>query len=267
MALIAMWAVVLIPMWWRRQQSVHPTLSIDRFNGLMKSLAGEAGQVEPSLGTLTPVERRRRVFGALLGMLLVTTIAVVFGAPMWLVVVPISLMGAFVYAARGQVERERQTRQRMKVRARAMAQHPAGSARTARAAKPSPARATTEVTVIPSVGPLPSRIEENAVRGVRYDEGNAAQGSSQGSWNATPATLPSYVSAPAATRVPRVIDLKTPGAWSAQAMLEEAEAQRQPAPAPVEQSFADLYVEDTPVVVAPEVDEDLEQILRRVVNE
>ena len=263
MALIAMWAVVLIPMWWRRQQSVHPTLSIDRFNGLMKSLAGEAGQVEPSLGTLTPVERRRRVFGALLGMLLVSTIAVVLGAPLWLVILPISLMGAFVYAARGQVERERQTRQRMKIRALAMAQHPAGSARIAREAKAAPARATTEVTVIPSVGPLPARIEENAVRGVRYDEGNA----SLGSLTATPATLPSYVSAPAATRVPRVIDLKTPGAWSAQAMLEEAEAQRQPAPAPVEQTFADLYVEDTPVVVAPEVDEDLEQILRRVVNE
>ena len=262
MALIAMWAVVLIPMWWRRQQSVHPTLSIDRFNGVMKSLAGEAGQIEPSLGKLTPVERRRRVFGALLGMLLVTTIAVVLGAPLWLVGLPISLMGAFVYAARGQVQRERIARQRMKVRARAMAQHPAGSARMTNAAKTAQPRATQEVTVIPSVGPLPTRIEDNAVRGVRYDEGS-------GSWTATPTTLPSYVSAPAATRVPRVIDLKTPGAWSAQAMLEEAQAQRNPVipPQPEPVSFQDLYVEDTPAVVAPEVDEDLEQILRRVVNE
>ena len=257
-ALIAMWAVVLLPMWWRRQQNVHPTLSIDRFNGLMKSLGGESGQVTPSLGKLTPVERRRRVFGVLLGMLLVSTVAAIAGAPVWVVLVPIVLMGGFVYAARGQVERERIARAHMRSRAKAMALHPAGSARTV--AGPSTPRATSEVTVIPTVGPLVARAEENPVRGVRFDEGT-------GSWNAAATTLPSYVSAPAATRVPRVIDLKTPGAWSAQAMLDEVQAIRN-APAPVEPpSFADLYVEDTAVVVAPEVDEDLEQILRRVVNE
>ena len=37
-----------------------------------------------------------------------------------------------------------------------------------------------------------------------------------------PTTLPTYVTAPRATRMPRVIDLTTPGAWTGAAMVEQA---------------------------------------------
>ena len=41
-------------------------------------------------------------------------------------------------------------------------------------------------------------------------------------WEAVPTTLPTYVTAPPATRVPRVIDLTTPGSWNGQAMVDQA---------------------------------------------
>lgn len=258
MAIFAMWAVVLVPMWWKKQEQIHPTRSIDRFNGVMRSLSGEVGAITPSLGTLTPVERRRRVFAVLTGLLLVTTIAVVAGAPFWMLLIPASLLGGFVYAARAQVERERISRSYSSIRARAMAEHPAGTGR---------ARRSLVLESIPEPAIVePAKPIEAPVRGVRYDE-------QPQTWAPAPTTLPTYVSAPAATRVPRVIDLKTPGSWSAQAMLREAQQQRltpeidEPAPIPV-QTFTDLDVDDVaPVPVVDEVDERLEQILRRVVNE
>ncbi len=45
-------------------------------------------------------------------------------------------------------------------------------------------------------------------------------------WEARPATLPTYVTAPPAAGFPRVIDTATPGAWTAAAMLERAQQQK-----------------------------------------
>jgi hypothetical protein len=41
-------------------------------------------------------------------------------------------------------------------------------------------------------------------------------------WHAVPTTLPTYVTAPRATRIPRVIDLTTPGSWTGSAMVAQA---------------------------------------------
>ncbi len=49
-------------------------------------------------------------------------------------------------------------------------------------------------------------------------------------WEAVPTTLPTYVTAPRATRVPRVIDLTTPGSWNGQAMVDQAYAAETVAP-------------------------------------
>jgi hypothetical protein len=51
-------------------------------------------------------------------------------------------------------------------------------------------------------------------------------GQSGTTWEARPATLPTYVTAPPAAEFPRVIDTATPGAWTAAAMLERAQQQK-----------------------------------------
>lgn len=47
-----------------------------------------------------------------------------------------------------------------------------------------------------------------------------------GTWEARPTTLPTYVTAPPASGFPRVIDTETPGAWTAAAMLERAQQEK-----------------------------------------
>ena len=46
------------------------------------------------------------------------------------------------------------------------------------------------------------------------------------SWEAVPQTLPTYVSAPRASAVPRGIDRAHPGEWTGEAMVETARAMR-----------------------------------------
>jgi len=46
------------------------------------------------------------------------------------------------------------------------------------------------------------------------------------SWDAVPTTLPTYVSAPRASAVPREIDRSHPGEWTGEAMVETARAMR-----------------------------------------
>ena len=46
------------------------------------------------------------------------------------------------------------------------------------------------------------------------------------SWEAVPTTLPTYVTAPRASAVPRGIDRATPGEWTGSAMVETAQAMR-----------------------------------------
>lgn len=47
-----------------------------------------------------------------------------------------------------------------------------------------------------------------------------------GTWDATQSPLPSYVTAPPASAVPRRIDTATPGAWTGSAMVERAQREK-----------------------------------------
>jgi hypothetical protein len=267
-AILAMWAVVLIPMWWRGRDQSHPTRSIDRFHGAMRTLSDVSVEtIDPSIVApideprrLTAVQRRQRVFAGLLGLLLVTVVAVAVGAvSSGAVALPVGLIGLFTMAAHKQVLLERQVRSRRATSPQATSVEPAApTAVLGIAAEPTP-----ESTPMPSAETAP------AARGVRFDDRT---------WSASPATLPTYINAPAATRVPRVIDLKTPGAWSARSMLREVDEVRSArlaaevaavVPAPhVPASFTERFVDDTAeVALAHESDEILEQIVRRVANE
>ncbi|MHB1213182.1 MAG: hypothetical protein ACYC0W_13145, partial [Candidatus Nanopelagicales bacterium] len=46
------------------------------------------------------------------------------------------------------------------------------------------------------------------------------------SWDAVPTTLPTYVTAPRASQVPRGIDRSRPGEWTGEAMVETAQSMR-----------------------------------------
>ena len=82
------------------------------------------------------------------------------------------------------------------------------------------------------------------------------------SWDAVPTTLPTYVTAPRASAVPRGIDRSRPGEWTGSAMVETAQAMRsRPRSAPL----ADPAEIDHAAMTAeiPLVDSDT----RRAVNE
>jgi len=72
--------------------------------------------------------------------------------------------------------------------------------------------------------------EQTSAQAAYADTPIAAGWSDSGAWNAVPTTLPTYVTAPRATRMPRVIDLTTPGSWNGAAMVEQARETRIPEP-------------------------------------
>ncbi len=304
-AIVGMWALVLIPMWLRRHDEQKSTKSADRFAKAMGTLRrNDTGALAPGARevlmprrptstretqvvvsgdaeSLSPsglaAQRRRRVLLGLVGLLFVTTVVVLLGvAPVWLIVLPFVLVGAFLVAARRQVAlaadlaRRRERRATLAEAARVAdaryAGGPALARRGGRVVEPAPAPAVAAPIYAAAV----------------VDEALAAAGS----WHAVPTTLPTYVTAPRATRMPRVIDLTTPGAWTGAAMVEQARASLEPEHVPdgemrretfeitvprdpavragviVEpSSYADRYVEDPDDLSALAENDSLETLL------
>ncbi len=242
--IIGMWALVLVPMWLRRHDEAQESKSADRFARAMGTLRRGAHSSSTASGSSLPVRevlmprrpaaasgtqvvvtgptaaaspaaaaaaRRRRVLAVLGGLLVVWTVLVLLHkAPTWSLLVPTTLMVGFLVVARRQVTmaaemRRRQTRRSTLADAarEAEARYAGSTARRGgRAVDPAPVR-----TAAPSAAPA-DRVAEPVA--------------AEGSWSAVPTTLPTYVTAPRATRVPRVIDLTTPGSWSGAAMVEKA---------------------------------------------
>ena len=240
--LVIVWALVLIPMWLRRHDEAQETKSADRFaramGTLRRSETGAVGAPAPRevvmparsaashdtqiivtgpAGTVTPAAlaaaRRRRVLGILVGLLLVTfTVAMLGKLPLWTVAIPAVLVGGFLVVARRQValaadiKRRQQKRATLAEAARAAEARyaeGAGARRGGRAMDPAPA--------------APQRIVASELLELSDDTVRA-----EGSWHAVPTTLPTYVTAPRATRMPRVLDLTHPGQWTGAVMVEQA---------------------------------------------
>jgi hypothetical protein len=100
-----------------------------------------------------------------------------------------------------------------------------------------------------------------------------------GTWDAAAALLPSYVTAPPASSVRRVIDTETPGAWTAAAMLERAQQERVRAErmeqakreaiarARAEQAAAEARMRDEEYLASQASTRSLRPVHRRAVNE
>ena len=241
-AIIGMWAVVLVPMWLRRHDEAQESKSADRFARAMGTLRrGDAGSsvgashrevlmprrpssvratqvvVTGPRGTVPPAaaaaERRRRVLGVLVLLLLLwVTLALLHTVPRWTAVVPVVLVGGFLVVARRQTSlatdlKRRQARRVTLAEAarEADARYGAGQGQARRGGR--------------SMAPSPVAEPRPAERTAEASQHLRASGDS---WHAVPTTLPTYVTAPRATKIPRVIDLTTPGSWTGAAMVEQA---------------------------------------------
>lgn len=140
--------------------------------------------------------RRAIVLGSLTAVLLVSLILAMVGVlPRWLPILAALPVVAFVLAT-------------------AMT----ASARSAPARRSAPAPAPRRQT--PASAPAsPAAVEDDWENWNAWDD-------DEESWDAVPTTLPTYVSAPRASAVPREIDRSHPGEWTGQAMVDAARAMR-----------------------------------------
>ena len=253
--IIALWAAVLIPIWLRRHDQISEVRSTARFSSAMKSL-GSQGQVQyatdsypldghamdmalppmrspegearmsrpttarpiaPRPAAARPAEgldpdyerelvrqaaatRRALVLGALTVLLLVTLVlAIASVLPRWAPILAALPVVGFVLAAS------------MTASARTTARPSARPARRpSRTSEADDARQAAPATA--------AQAEDDWENWNAWDD--------EDSWEAVPQTLPTYVSAPRASAVPRGIDRAHAGEWTGEAMVETARAMR-----------------------------------------
>ena len=245
--IIGLWAVVLIPMWMRRHDQISEVRAAARFSSAMRSLgrgdrtsyalqmsvpAGSPMQESPmafrsrraaadyddveldydeytddsldarEYARQTAATRRAIVMGVLtFVLLLVLILAIMSIVPKWTPILAAVPLLAFIVAAivtasaRNEARVERP--QRLTPRTMRMPM-------TARVARDSKASAATD-----DFETWDAWADEDA-------------------WEAVHSTLPTYVSAPRASAVPRGIDRAHPGEWTGQAMVDTARAMRAP---------------------------------------
>lgn len=229
MVIIGVWAVVLVPAWLRQHDHQDPERTVDRFARNMALLASkppvsDGNSAESTAVTDTGVNshirrpaaasqsdvrvvarpsasrnsrggraaaraarRRRNVFGVLtLGLVAVAAAVAAGVVPAPALAVPFGLIAGFVVVVRTQLG---------KAQAQARRRQP-GMGRPAPSAQAADSRQ------------------------------NAGSGLYGNTWEARTAPLPTYVTAPPASAVPRRIDTETPGAWTAAAMLQQAQQEK-----------------------------------------
>ena len=242
-AIIAVWAVVLVPAWLRRHDHLDPERSVDRFSKDMHTL----GNGPSVLGIPLPVDQPAHASHEeqpAPEVFRITRPSVLSNASARSGAAAISGATARVGGAAAQAGvRVRRTsaasRRRIVLAALTgvlllvtglvvvgvllpiaiaapvallaafvgAARHQVRSTRTRRSAR---------VSRVPV--PAPTAAAPAARR--------PAPGASGATWEARATPLPSYVTAPPASEFPRVIDTATPGAWTAAAMLERAQQEK-----------------------------------------
>lgn len=293
--IVALWAVVLVPMWLNRHDANTETRSVDRFSSAMRSLSrrdneskknslvmpardGEsapprvtrrsrrqlrhaqrsAARVSaaraaasrpvshPVSATAVVRQRQARRKAVVLSVLFVATLAAVVSgavgvAPMWVIAIPAVLLVGYLWLLRSAAKRASMARARARRRSGAAGARPARAARSgARSASYASARSDQLDTQVVAAG----------------------------GWEPVPVPLPTYVTAPTATAIPRIIDLTHPGSWTTARMLEQAEYEA--AEAAYERRMAAGMSVDGRTAAAPpffDDDVDLEQVYDREVED
>lgn len=304
LVIAVMWAVVLVPMWLKRHDEAQESRSADRFARAMGSLRrGSSSEGAPQREVLMPTRprsdrethvvvtgprasqspaaqaaaRRRRTLLALLGLLTVTLLLGAVGVvPLLLSAVPLLLVVGFLVVARRQVMLAAQARRRQDRRTA-----------LAEAAREADVRYATGRSVARRGGRVVDPAPQAAPQHEVVAETAYAEATGTDAWHAVPTTLPTYVTAPRATKMPRVIDLTHPGAWTGAAMVEQARTSLAAEPvadgemrvetfeitvprhedvAPQAsryrpESYSDRYIEDDVALEQLEAQDDLEALL------
>lgn len=211
LAIVGVWVVVLLPMWLGRHDHSNPEKSVDRFTRAMNAIARrnplpvqdmvspkrvvDVPEMAAEVVVVTPVEkprrirtaadRRRRVLFGIGALLAALSVLAV------LKVVPFWTIGVPAALAVLYVLMVRRQIVAHRASVRAMERR-----RVARHAAPAADVDADAETVLVDA-----------------------------TWEAQPTPLPTYVSKPAATAVPRVIDQRE-GAWSGSAMVAAAQEER-----------------------------------------
>jgi hypothetical protein len=199
--LIAVWAVVLVPMWAHRQSPPESEFAPDArvitrrpdraapVTGQHSARSGSFRVHQPPRRTAATLRRRRIVLAALTGVLLVTSIAVLAGFPFPALALPVVPYVGYVTwlrrSAAASAARRQALRRRVAAARAAGFRDFAGAPAPAVAADPTPQPATAPAAAQPTpAGPLPGT-------------------PSDAPWLPVPVPLPSYVTAAPA---PAVID-------------------------------------------------------------
>lgn len=232
-SIVGIWAVVLLPMWLKKHDSDARIRTVDSFREAMATLSDgvlPAPQVEPTVTAKRAVPsgvdvirrnsiaRRRRVFIASLSTVPTTLLAIRFGSlSVAALVIPVVAFAGYVVWVRQDIQRvalERRVaarngghaparveqRQRWQL-ARAMATIRRNATARLLAEEPILDTATTEAWQPAEVETTPTTFTMPEV------------------------VVPTYVTAPAATSVPRELDRKY-GTWNGETMLEAADRQQ-----------------------------------------
>ena len=228
-AIIALWAAVLIPIWLKRHDQISEVRSTARFSSAMKSLGNKENiayrdrqlgedlmsQSHRRQASVAATKRRTMVMATLTALLFLSLVGTFTAfVPIAVTVVIALSLGAFLIATALTSSRRSKA---------------AVSPRVSRVEVFAAEQFEEEVVEVPArrmssrerADRQKSELDEFAQWDPWEDD------NTDSAWDAVPQTLPSYVNSPRATAVPRNIERN--GDWSGEAMVEAARGMRRPA--------------------------------------
>jgi hypothetical protein len=200
--IIAMWAAYFLPQWLSSHEDASGK-SIDRYKNAMQVVAENQSvtKMEDSLIDKSRVIfQRKLIFGSLFSLYLLSFVSALFGLLAWSTTF-VPLTGFFIYLAhvRKQVVASQAKIRRIKA-----------MEKIANAKLPTPLSAESSEEPKPSTEhwvPFADRTEITGVVVIPKDRTG---------WQPTQLPKPTYASAPKAIPTKRIIDLTSPGEWTAQ---------------------------------------------------
>ncbi len=188
---IAMWAVVLVPIWLKGHDKAHIEKKLEALGeAAPKCRLRQREELTPAQRAF--VRRRRTLMGLLTSLIGSVLLSASGAIPIFVVLLPAGALTAFVVAAIRK--------------ARAVTTRESKMQQMRRAQGASSVHVSTEV-----------------VQQVQVQTQTAVAANPR-AWRPAEAYTPSYVTAPRATPLPRVLDAKKP--WTADDMLEQAAVMR-----------------------------------------
>jgi hypothetical protein len=253
-AIVAIWGLLLVPMWMRKHETEQKISGVESFKAAMDSLSDSLipePRRTPTVhtkrairtGLLDPdkkrrMQLRRRAFSAVIASLPVSVLGVVgAGLPLFTLLTPFVSFAIYVGWVRSDIRRRAEMRKPRTaiVEVNVEKAAPTVAAKRAESHEQSNTKRSHLWSGLAAIRRSATERLLETEPELETAETESWQPAVSNSWAAEPAkswtapepVMPAYVSAPAATAVPREID-RVHGEWNAEAMLKAAaEQQRQ----------------------------------------